>query len=164
MVALVRETVFFGSIINVGVRKIEPTKKYKKVEHKFEKSVNMELTKNQNGGQKYALHLFYEKITGLQGIIINNIESNEKEVHIHCELERKPHKCPNCGCVTDCVHDYRVQVIKDIPSFGKFIYIHLRKRRYRCKCGKRFAEDNNFLAKYQRYTTRFIIYINVRFN
>ena len=98
-----------------------------------------------------------EKLTGLQGIIINNIESNEKEVHIYCELERKPHKCPNCGCVTDCVHDYRVQVIKDIPSFGKFVYIHLRKRRYRCKCGKRFAEDNNFLAKYQRYTTRFII-------
>ena len=26
---------------------------------------------------------FTEKITGLQGIIINNIESNEKEVHIH---------------------------------------------------------------------------------
>lgn len=100
-----------------------------------------------------------EKLTGLQGLIINNIESNEKEVHIHCELERKPHKCPNCGCVTDCVHDYRVQVIKDIPSFGKFVYIHLRKRRYRCKCGKRFAEDNNFLDKYQRYTTRFIIYI-----
>ena len=100
-----------------------------------------------------------EKLTGLQGLIINNIESNEKEVHIHCELERKPHMCPNCGCVTDCVHDYRVQVIKDIPSFGKFVYIHLRKRRYRCKCGKRFAEDNNFLAKYQRYTTRFIIYI-----
>lgn len=50
-----------GSIINVGVRKIEPTKKYKKVEHKFEKSVKMELTKNQNGGQKYALHLFYRK-------------------------------------------------------------------------------------------------------
>ena len=102
---------------------------------------------------------FIEKLTGLQGIIINNIESNEKEVHIHCESERKPHKCPNCGCVTDCVHDYRVQVIKDIPSFGKFVYIHLRKRRYRCKCGKRFAEDNNFLVKYQRYTTRFIIYI-----
>lgn len=102
---------------------------------------------------------FIEKLTGMQGIIINNIESNEKEVHIHCELKRKPHKCPNCGCVTDCVHDYRVQVIKDIPSFGKFVYIHLRKRRYRCKCGKRFAEDDNFLAKYQRYTTRFIIYI-----
>ena len=102
---------------------------------------------------------FIEKLTGLQGIIINNIESNEKEVHIHFELERKPHKCPNCGCVTDCVHDYRVQVIKDIPCFGKFVYIHLRKRRYRCKCGKRFAEDNNFIAKYQRYTTRFIIYI-----
>ena len=122
----------------------------------------MELTKNQNGGQNYALHLFYRKTNRIARH--NNIESNEKEVHIYCELERKPHKCPNCGCVTDCVHYYRVQVIKDIPSFGKFVYIHLRKRRYHCKCGKRFAEDNNFLAKYQRYTTRFIIYINVRFN
>ena len=122
----------------------------------------MELTKNQNGGQNYALHLFYRKTNRIARH--NNIESNEKEVHIHCELEIKLHKCPNCGCVTDCVHDYRVQVIKDIPCFGKFVYIHLRKRRYHCKCGKRFAEDNNFLAKYQRYTTIFIIYINVRFN
>ena len=39
----------------------------------------MELTKNQNGGQKYALHFFIEKLTGLQGLIINNIESNKKE-------------------------------------------------------------------------------------
>ena len=36
-------------------------KNIKKVEHKFEKSVKMELTKNQNGGQNYALHLFYRK-------------------------------------------------------------------------------------------------------
>lgn len=36
-------------------------KNIKKVEHKFEKSVKMELTRNQNGGQKYALHLFYRK-------------------------------------------------------------------------------------------------------
>ena len=27
-----------------------------------------------------------EKLTGLQGLIINNIESNEKEVYIHFEL------------------------------------------------------------------------------
>ena len=39
----------------------------------------MELTKNQNGGQNYALHLFYRKTNRMQGIIINNIERNEKE-------------------------------------------------------------------------------------
>ena len=98
----------------------------------------MELTKKPERRSKLCSTLILsKKLTGMQGIIINNIESNEKEVHIYCELERKPHKCPNCGCVTDCVHDYRVQVIKDIPSFGKFVYIHIRKRRYRCKCGKK---------------------------
>ena len=54
-------------------------KNIKKVEHKFEKSVKMELIKNQNGGQNYALHLFYRKTNRMQGIIINNIERNEKE-------------------------------------------------------------------------------------
>ena len=36
-------------------------KKYKKVEHKFEKSVKMELTKNQNGGQKICSTLILWK-------------------------------------------------------------------------------------------------------
>lgn len=52
------------------------------------------------------------------------------------------------------VHDYREQILKDIPALGKNVYIHLRKRRYRCQCGKRFIEKNTFLAKYQRCTKR----------
>ncbi|HHZ05449.1 MAG TPA: transposase family protein, partial [Clostridiales bacterium] len=43
------------------------------------------------------------------------------------------------------VHDYRKQIIKDIPSFGNNVIIHFNKRRYRCSCGKRFAEKNPFL-------------------
>ena len=149
-----------GSILNVGVRK-EPTNKFKnfkKVEHIFRKSVKMELTRNQNE-DKYALQYFTEKLTGLQGLSIEKVEENQNTIHIHCKLERKKHKCPCCGKLTNTIHDYREQVIKDIPAFGKYVFIHIKKKRYRCTCGKRFAEKNKFLPRYHRMTNRLSAYI-----
>ena len=102
---------------------------------------------------------FTEKIIGLQDIEIEKVEEINNFLHIFCHLRRKPHKCPCCDALTDTVHDYRVQVIKDIPAFGKKCFIHLKKRRYRCSCGKRFAEHNSFLPRYHRMTNRLCSYI-----
>ena len=103
---------------------------------------------------------FTEKLLGLQDLTITNVEENEKEIHIYAELKRKSHHCICCGTATDTVHDYRKQVIKDIPAFGKTVTIVLRKRRYRCPhCGKRFFEKNSFLPKYHRMTNRLASFV-----
>ena len=103
---------------------------------------------------------FTEKLLGLQGVKITNIENSEKNIIIYAEMERKEHHCICCGTATDTVHDYREQIIKDIPAFGKFVLINLRKRRYRCpNCGKRFFEENTFLPKYHRTTSRLTAFI-----
>lgn len=102
---------------------------------------------------------FTEKLLGLQDVDIEKIEEIDNSIHIHCRLERKMHKCPCCGKSTDKVHDYREQIVKDIPAFGKNIFIHLKKRRYRCSCGKRFAENVSFLPRYHRMTNRLPLYI-----
>ena len=72
-----------------------------------------------------------EELIGLQDLIITKIENNETEIHIYGKLERKSHTCPCCGTQTEKTHDYREQVIKDIPVYGKNAFIHLQKRRYR---------------------------------
>ena len=103
---------------------------------------------------------FTEKLLGLQGLNITSIEENEKNIIIYAEMERKEHNCISCGTATNPVHDYREQVIKDIPAFGKLVSIVLRKRRYRCKhCGKRFFETNSFLPKYHRMTIRLCAFV-----
>ena len=66
---------------------------------------------------------FTEKLLGLQDVDIEKIEEIDNSIHIHCRLERKMHKCPCCGKSTDKVHDYREQIVKDIPAFGKNIFI-----------------------------------------
>lgn len=98
------------------------------------------------------------KILGLEGVIVNKVESNEKEMHISLELPRREHSCPACGELTSRVHDYRKQTVRDCQAFGKTVYLHLRKRRYACpSCGKRFYEENGFLPRYYQVTQRLIV-------
>ena len=89
----------------------------------------------------------------LKDVIITNVENVSEQLHIYVELPRRKHICPVCGAVTDCVHDYRMQVVKDTP-LARNTFLHLRKRRYRCSCGKRFFEKNTFLPRYYRVTSR----------
>lgn len=100
-----------------------------------------------------------EKLVRLQGIEVKNIIQNEKYTEIHIQAERKVVNCPCCGAATWTIHDYRLQRVKDIPAFGKHIILFLRKRRYRCTCGKRFYEELSFLPKYYRMTNRLAEYI-----
>ena len=89
---------------------------------------------------------FTEKLLGLQDVDIERLEEIDNSIHINCRLKRKPHKCPCCGNLTDKVHDYREQPIKDIPAFGKHIFIY----RLYTKCwGKKRAYKIN-LKNFQK--------------
>lgn len=95
------------------------------------------------------------KLLGLKDVIVKKVWEVEGEQQIEIELPRRMHCCPCCGAETDRIHDYRIQRIKDISSFGKNVRLHLRKRRYVCgNCGKRFYEKNSFLPRYHRMTNR----------
>ena len=98
----------------------------------------------------------------LEDVIITNVENISDQLHIHIELPRRKHVCPCCGTETDRVHDYRMQVVKDVPM-TRDTFLHLRKRRYRCSCGKRFFERNTFLPRYYRVTSRLVAEIIVAF-
>lgn len=96
------------------------------------------------------------KLLNLEDVIITKVENISDQLHIHIELPRTEHTCPACGAHTDRIHDYRLQVIKDIP-LARNTFLHLRKRRYRCHhCDKRFFEVNTFLPRYYRMTSRLI--------
>ena len=96
---------------------------------------------------------YIAKFLNLEDVIITNVENVLDQLHIYIELPRRKHICPCCGAETDCVHDYRWQKIKDVP-LARDTFLHLRKRRYRCSCGKRFFEKNTFLPRYYRVTSR----------
>ena len=98
---------------------------------------------------------YTSKLLNLEEVIITNVEIIADQLHIHLELPRAAHTCLVCGATTDRIHDYRTQTIKDVP-LARDTFLHLRKRRYRCTCGKRFFEKNTFLPRYYRVTSRLV--------
>ena len=95
---------------------------------------------------------FNMNFPGLKGVTIGRVEEQESQIVLHVSLPRKEHTCPSCGALTKKVHDYRVQKIKHLKWFERLTILFYKRRRYACKCGKRFAEKSPFADKYQRYS------------
>lgn len=98
---------------------------------------------------------FISNILEIKDLIITNVESTPENICISFKLERRDHVCPNCGAITNKVHDYRKSIIKDTPILGKNVLLFYSKRRYHCDCcGKHFLENFTLLPKRCRITTR----------
>jgi len=103
---------------------------------------------------------YTEILLNLKDILVTKVTANSTTITIYLEHKRKPHACPACSTDTDTVHDYRQQVVRDIPILGKSVLCVVRKRRYVCNsCGKRFYETSSLLPRYQRMTNRLQQYI-----
>lgn len=103
---------------------------------------------------------FITNLLDLKGVKVTKFRNRKNRIRIHIELPIKQHTCPFCHSKTSKVHDYRFQLIKDIPIYYKDTFLYYRKRRYVCcNCNKRFYEKNDFLPKRARKTNRLTAFI-----
>lgn len=100
---------------------------------------------------------YTQSILGLEGVLVKRVAHSQDHTVIDIEMPVSPHICPDCGNSTSYIHDYRQQLIKDIPAFGVPVTLNYRRRRYRCPhCGKCFSERHPFVPKYHRMTSRLV--------
>jgi transposase len=95
-----------------------------------------------------------KNLLDLEDVILKKVIQADNYVKFFIETAPSPQICPCCSSPTSHIHDYRSQVIKDLPMQMKHTYLVLRKRRYVCSCGKRFLEKYSFLPSYRRQTLR----------
>ena len=103
---------------------------------------------------------YTQKLLNLQDVLVTKVTSSEYLTVIDIEMPVSPHVCPACNQSTSYIHDYRRQLIRDIPAFGSNVVLNYRRRRYRCPhCGKCFSEHHPFVPRYHRMTSRLVAYI-----
>ncbi|SFJ39505.1 Transposase [Halobacillus dabanensis] len=91
-------------------------------------------------------------LPGLEDVKVTKMEEKDGVFRIYVELPKQMHTCPQCEERTSNVHDYRIQKVQHLKLFERTTYLYYRKRRYSCVCGKRFAESNPIVERYQRHT------------
>lgn len=77
---------------------------------------------------------------------IINVRQKEKSlIEVEIENKKKKVRCPNCGKLTDSVHDKLKPIrSKYLDSCGTNVDLIIYKKRYHCyKCGKIFTEEMN---------------------
>lgn len=95
------------------------------------------------------------KVLDMEHMICEKTEEYPDRIVLHVKMQRRTCECPACGALTEKVHDYRAQSVKDSPIHGKTVVWVYRKRRYCCdRCGKRFYERNYLIPKWHRITNR----------
>ena len=143
---LLLHLIYFGSKLNVGVtvRKgsVAPNIFIAKMKIKVEHNEKILYTEVANTTRKDSVCSMKDNITkllGLEDVIVKNVYEDTSGCHVEIDLPRRKHRCPRCGTMTDRIHDYRMQKVKDLDTHGVRTYLHVRKRRYFCpSCGKRF--------------------------
>lgn len=68
-----------------------------------------------------------QSLLNLQGVIVKKVTLDNNFIIINIEMDKTAHICPNCGSSTSHIHDYRQQLIKDIPAFGSYVILSRKK-------------------------------------
>ena len=71
---------------------------------------------------------------------------------VYISMPVKEHVYPVYGKKTTKVHNYRMCKIGYLPMRGRLTIWMYKCRRYRCTCGKRYAEKAPFIDRYQRFS------------
>ena len=85
-----------------------------------------------------------------------SLSSGRIDIYLRPYRRSKP-QCSHCKEVhTKGYHSSQWTEAEDLPISGKRVYLHIRKRRYRCpRDGKILTEDIPWLKKWARVTLRF---------
>ncbi|MDK2798884.1 MAG: transposase [Clostridiales bacterium] len=104
---------------------------------------------------------FTTKLLGLQGIEVIHTDVNSGTLIVFAKPISSSAPCPDCGKVTDRIHDIRVQCYDHLPIWGMDTLLVLPIRRFKCDCDIEhpFDETYDFIRKYQRQTIPYKKYI-----
>lgn len=91
-------------------------------------------------------------------VIARSESTDERAILYDAEAIKRPEKCinPKCECkIKPHVHSANTNLLHDVKSEGKLVYIKLKIHRYRCpECGCVFPDEFTFYSKNAHFTNR----------
>ncbi len=85
----------------------------------------------------------------IQGVNLKKYIVNTNSIHLWVQTTTSAQVCPCCKAKTSKIHDYMKEQVKEhLKLIDMKSFIHIKKRRYECKCcGKIFIENYSFIEK-----------------
>lgn len=87
---------------------------------------------------------------------VEGYQEVEGYVCLNLKLLKRGTHCPHCNFYTAELHQTTQILVRDLPSFGKPVYLRVPRRRFYCsKCQRYSTEKLDFLSLRRNYTCRY---------
>jgi transposase len=82
------------------------------------------------------------------------------EIFLTLRLLNDAADCPNCGQLTEELHQSRPVLLRDLSIFGQATHLKIPRRQFYCRaCQRYFTESLPYVDKGRQYTCRYEEYI-----
>lgn len=97
-----------------------------------------------------------DSLLNLPGITIESCLHVEEYVCLHVRILAEEIQCPHCKNYTPYLHQIRSILVRDLPTFGKPVYLKVPRRQFYCrKCQKYSTEKLKFIDWRRLHTQRY---------
>jgi len=100
----------------------------------------------------------YDRILDLPEFKVIKAHFSKKKIVFNIQSIHDKRECPICKNVSDKIHSYFIQPLRDLSSINRLVYLELKRHKLFCKkCKKIFTERFAAIEYKHIYTTRFEI-------
>jgi transposase len=108
-----------------------------------------------------SFHLDY--LLNLPGVRVEICKEVEGMMSLQLEMVADGISCPYCEKYTEEIHQNRPVLIRDLPTFGRKVYLQVPRRQFYCReCQRYSTEKLGFCDEKRRHTQRYEINIYER--
>ncbi|HBE35393.1 MAG TPA: hypothetical protein DD990_29870 [Cyanobacteria bacterium UBA11368] len=93
-----------------------------------------------------------DNLLDLPETTVEGYQEVEGYVCLYLKLLNKGTHCPHCNYYTEELHQTTQILVRDLPSFGKPVYLRVPRRRFYCsKCQRYSTERLEFLPERRKF-------------
>ncbi len=102
----------------------------------------------------------FTDLLDIPAVRITEYRKEQDQIDVCVELEKNSAPCPSCGVRSLRKHSQKAIQVRDLPCFGRHVYLLLPRRRFKCRhCSKPFMEQLSFVEFRTSFTKRYEQYI-----
>ena len=102
------------------------------------------------------MNFYLDYLLGLPEVSVSTCTQVQGNISLSLEILANGISCPHCGTHTEQVHQNRPMLVRDLPSFGRVVYLKVPRRQFYCaQCQRYSTESLDFIDWRRRHTRRY---------
>lgn len=95
-------------------------------------------------------------LLNLPGVFVEYCDYHPDCLYFYLKISSSAIFCVNCAAYIEELHQVRAIIVRDLPAFGRNVYLHLPRRQFYCKaCQHYITERLDFIDLRRKYTRRY---------